>query len=711
MAKAAPATDIRDAQVIKHGRAFFLSDPFGNVPEPNQAALGLYYRDTRFLSRLELSLDGLSPLLLHSSTERNYSQIVELAYPVEIEDPQGFGEHRENVSVSRSRVLSDSLIEQIEVTNYGSQARTLVLRLDFAADFSDLFEVRGWTRQGQPGQVQPTRVEKNAVTFGYRGADGVVRTTTLRFSPAPQELTADHAVFELQLGSSQHAGISLEITPEAGLPAPARRGYRETRQDLEHEYSLWRKRCTRFKTSNLQLSKFLDRAVLDLRMLLSEDDRGAPYLDAGVPWFSALFGRDSLITAYECLGVNPDLAWGVLRGLAALQGTKEDEWREEEPGKILHEVRVGELAGMGDIPHTPYYGSVDATPLWLVLLTYAYSWTADLEAVKALWPNALAALEWIDTYGDADGDGYVEYIKRSPKGLDNQGWKDSWDAVVHPDGALATAPIALVEVQGYVYQAKSRLAPVARALGEYELASRLEKEAAELREAFNRDFWVDKDGYFALALDGDKKPVATVTSNPGHCLWAGIIDGDKAARVARKLQGPGLSSGWGVRTLSAKHKPFDPLGYHRGTVWPHDNALIAHGLKLYGFDTEAMGVIDQLSMAGMFFPLARYPELFCGFSREDVPVPVEYPVACRPQAWSSGAPLMMLRSYGGISADAPDGKLYIVRPQLPAWLDRIEILGMRVGQAKVDLTLTSHEGVTAIQVPRKEGEIEVLIRQ
>jgi glycogen debranching enzyme len=304
----------------------------------------------------------------------------------------------------------------------------------------------------------------------------------------------------------------------------------------------------------------------------------------------------------------------------------------------------------------------------------------------------------------------VEYRKRSTKGLDNQGWKDSWDAIVHPDGSLATGPIALVEVQGYVYQAKARLAWIAAALGEGELGARLAREAEELKQRFNQDFWLEREGYLALALDGDKRPVASMTSNPGHCLWSGIVDGEKAPRVARKLLGPGLASGWGIRTLSARHRPFDPLGYHRGTVWPHDNALIAHGLKQYGFDREAIEVIDQLSMAGIHFSLARYPELFCGFAREDVPLPVEYPVACRPQAWASGAPLLMLRSYGGLTADAPDGKLYIVRPQLPEWLDSIEIRGMRVGKARVDLAFSSRDGVTAVQVPRKEGDIEVLIR-
>jgi glycogen debranching enzyme len=396
--------------------------------------------------------------------------------------------------------------------------------------------------------------------------------------------------------------------------------------------------------------------------------------------------------------------------LANLQGTVLDDWRDEEPGKILHEVRVGELAGAGEIPQTPYYGSVDATPLWLVLLGYAYAWSGDLEHVRALWPNALAALEWIDRYGDLDGDGYVEYQKRSPRGLDNHGWKDSWNGIVRPDGTRPEGPIALVEVQGYVYQAKVRMARVARDLGEGDLADRLEREAAELKERFNRDFWMEGEGYFALALDGDKNQVTTITSNPGHCMWSGIVDEAKASRVVRRLLGPGLSCGWGIRTLASKQVPYDPLGYHTGTVWPHDNALIAHGLRSYGFDAEATRLIDQLMLAGGHFPMARFPELFCGFSRDDVPQPVEYPVACRPQAWSTGAPLLMVRSFTGMTADAPNGKLYIVRPRLPDWLERCEIVGMRVGSARVDVTFGSRDGVTATQVPRKEGDIEVLIR-
>ncbi|HEX9891776.1 MAG TPA: glycogen debranching N-terminal domain-containing protein, partial [Actinomycetota bacterium] len=446
MAKPPLAVDIREVQVIKDDRTFFLSNRFGDVPEHNQAALGLYHRDTRFLSQLEVRLEEERPILLHSSTEQNYTQIVELAFPIPVMDPSGL-ERRENLSLHRYRVLSDSLFERIRIRNFGKNHRTVAFAIDFDADFLDLFEVRGFERERR-GQVQTPEVTRNQVRLGYLGLDGDLRQTTLRFSPAPTDLTERRATFRLDLEPGQETEIALEVVPTLGGEEVGRRSLRETEDRLAREYTAWRKRGTRFKTSNPQLSRFLDRAILDLRMLTSTDDDGRSYIDAGIPWFSALFGRDSLITAYQTLTVNPQIAWSVLRGLAAHQGSKEDEWTEEEPGKILHEMRVGELARTGEIPHTPYYGTVDATPLWLSLLAAAYRWTGDLDAVRELWPNALAALAWIDDHGDADGDGYVEYRKRSPRGLDNQGWKDSHDAIVHPDGTLATGPIALVEVQG-----------------------------------------------------------------------------------------------------------------------------------------------------------------------------------------------------------------------------------------------------------------------
>jgi glycogen debranching enzyme len=701
--------DIRDVQVIKDDRTFLVTDQFGDIPEGNTAALGLYHHDTRFLSGLELVVNDVKPLLLHSSTERNYSQIVELTYPFESIDHEGV-HRKENVSVQRHRVLSGSLFERIRVRNFGTKTRSLRLTVSFAADFLDIFEVRGLVRERR-GQVQPPSVDRSRVVLAYRGLDGGRRATTLRFSPAPSELDESRAVFALDIEPGQGIELAIEALPEVEGESEGRATMQQAEERLGREYTRWRKRCTGFTTSNIQLSQFLDRAILDLRMLTAHDDEGTEYIDAGVPWYSALFGRDALITAYQALAVNSDLAWSTLRGLAARQGKQDDEWREEEPGKILHEMRVGELARSGAIPHTPYYGSVDATPLWLSVLHGAYRWTGDLEAVRELWPNVLSALAWIDEHGDLDGDGYVEYRRRSPKGLENQGWKDSGDAIAHPDGTLAEAPIALVEVQGYVYQAKRNIARLARDLEDPDLADRLEKEADELKERFNRDFWLEDRGFYALALDGSKRPVETLTSNPGHCLWSRIIDEEKAPKVVRRLLSPTLSSGWGIRTLAAKQTPYDPIGYHTGSVWPHDTALIAHGMRRYGFDREARQVLDQLALAGAFFPYARFPEVFCGFSGEEVPVPVQYPVACRPQAWASGAPLLMIRSYGGFSADAPNGKLYIDRPALPAWLHRIEIRGMRVGSARIDLVFSNNDGVTATEIPRKDGDLEILIRQ
>jgi glycogen debranching enzyme len=710
MSQAGLVVDIRDVQVIKDGRTFLVTDRFGDMPEDNAAALGLYHRDTRFLSGLQLHLNGLMPVLLHSSTERNYSQIVELTYPFETIEDEGV-HRKENVSVQRFRVLSGSLFERIRVRNFGTKVRAVTLTVDFDADFVDIFEVRGMARAGR-GQRQEPRVDRSRVSLSYRGLDGEVRTTTIRFSPAPDDLDASRAVFELKARPGQNLEIVVEAIPEIGDEAPPRMSMTQAEERLGREYGRWRKRCTRHRSTNPQLSGFLDRAVLDLRMLQAGPDQGgAASLDAGIPWYATLFGRDSLIAGYQALGVNPDLAWSALRQLAHLQGDRVDEWRDEEPGKIPHELRSGELAGAGEIPHTPYYGSVDATPLWLAVLHSAYRWTGDLDAVRALWPNVLSALRWIDDHGDRDGDGFVEYERRSSGGLRNQGWKDSGDAICHPDGTPAEPPIALVEVQGYVFQAKRNVARLARDLGEDDLADRLEREANELKRRFDRAFWLEDLGYFALALDGDKRPVRTITSNPGQCLWSQIVPEDKARRVVRRLLSPALSTGWGIRTLAAKQPAYDPIGYHTGTVWPHDNTLIAHGMKRYGFDREAGQVLDQIAAAGAYFSYARFPELVCGFSADEVPVPVEYPVACRPQAWASATPLLMIRSYGGLSADAPNGRLYIDRPRLPAWLDRIELLGMRVGEARLDLVLTSREGVTATEVPRKDGDLEVLIRQ
>lgn len=697
-------TDIRHVLTIKHDGLFMLSDRFGDVVPDDGAALGMYFRDTRFLSRWELRIDDRRPLFLHAEADRNYSMLVETTLPNEHITPDG-KRKVENLQVSRHRWLEGGMSEQVRLNNFGMEPRRVRVELRFAADFLDLFEVRGVIRDKR-GTMEEPAIDSTSVTLAYRGRDGARRTTTVTFGLRPDHVEQDRATWNITLNPKQEVLLELQARPAADGFAPVDL----THEQLDREYSAWRKRCARFRVSNAQLQRYLDRAVADMRMMQTADAEGNVFIDAGVPWFSTLFGRDSLITAYQAIALNPDLAKGTLLKLAELQGTKVDPWRDEEPGKILHEVRFGELAAVGDIPHTPYYGSIDSTPLWLVVYGHMWRWTGDRELLEKLWPNALRALEWIDSYGDADGDGYVEYIRKSEGGLDNQGWKDSFDGILHEDGSIPEPSIALCEVQGYVYEAKKVTARVARELGHDELAADLEEQARALRQRFNRDFWMNDLGTYAVALDGAKRPVRSVTSNPGHLLWSGIVEPAHAVRLARRLVAPDLLSGWGIRTLSNLNPGFDPIGYHTGSVWPHDNSLIAHGLMRYGFVEECNRVIDELALAGAHFESFRYPELFCGYARDDVPVPVEYPVACRPQAWATGAPLLMIRSYTGMQADAPNKTLSIVRPSLPPWLERAEIVGLQVGSARVDLQFVQHDGITGVRVLRKDGELDVLVR-
>ena len=695
--------DIRSVQTIKHESMFLLCDRYGDIVDDLSAALGLYFRDTRFLSQWELRIDGHRPLYLHSAADRNYSMLIETTFPREELDTQGRWK-RHNLQVSRQRRLGAGMHETIKLLNHGAEARDINVEIRFGADFLDVFEVRGVVRDVR-GKAREPDVLDTEITLAYDGRDGVGRSTRITFDPKPTRLDGTHAHWRVRVEPKSSVTLNLAALPAAGEMAP-----RDLDLDgMEREYQAWRKKCTRFRLSNTQLQQYLDRAILDLRMMQTMSEDGLPAIDAGVPWFSTLFGRDSLITAYQALLVNPELAKGTLAKLAQLQGDKVDEWRDEEPGKILHEIRVGELAAVGDIPHTPYYGSIDSTPLWLVVLGYVWKWTGDREFCEAMWPHALRALEWIDKYGDSDGDGYVEYKRKSGGGLDNQGWKDSFDGILHADGSIAEAPIALCEVQGYVYDAKNRIAELARDLGHEDVAEQLEHDAADLRERFNRDFWMNEHNTFAVGLDGNKEQIRSVTSNAGHALWSRIVDNPKAQRLARRLLAPDMLSGWGVRTLSSLNPGFDPIGYHTGTVWPHDNSIIAHGLMRYGFVEESNRVINELALAGAFFDF-RYPELFCGYSRDDVPVPVEYPVACRPQAWATGAPLLMMRSYAGMSVDVPNKMLSIVRPALPAWLERAEVIGMKVGSARVDLAFVHSAGTTGVQVMRKDGDLDVIVR-
>ena len=458
------------------------------------------------------------------------------------------------------------------------------------------------------------------------------------------------------------------------------------------------------------LDRTLRRSLLDLGMLRNHGPaEGEAYLAAGIPWFTTLFGRDSIIAALELVAFYPTVAVETLTVLARLQATADDPWHDAEPGKILHELRTGEMAGAGETPHDAYYGSIDSTPLWLILLGETYAWTGDDAMLDRLWPHALAALAWIDDSGDLDGDGFVEYQRRSRLGLLNQGWKDSGDAIRHVDGRPAEAPIALAEVQGYVFAARRSMAHLARHRGEHDLAARLDAAADTLQARFDAAFWLDDIGYYAMALDGHKRPVASIGSNPGQALWTGIIPSSRAGRVAERLLAPDMFSGWGIRTYAAGQPGYNPVGYHTGSIWPHDNALIAAGLKSSGAPDGANLIAGRLIEVAQWFPDLRLPELFCGFARDEVGAPVAYPVACSPQAWAAAAPFHLLRTMLGLRADAHAHRLELVLPTLPEWLTKLTITGLPVGGDSVDLLVHRWRGRTSAELLGRRGSTDVII--
>ncbi|HET8945144.1 MAG TPA: amylo-alpha-1,6-glucosidase, partial [Dehalococcoidia bacterium] len=507
----------------------------------------------------------------------------------------------------------------------------------------------------------------------------------------------------LRLRPQQQKIIRLVVTMDGRLDTP--RGVARF-AIVEKEYSQWLNKATRFKTDNDFFDAVIDRSLRDLRMLWNHEQLEGGYLAAGTPWFDTLFGRDTAIVGLQTLWLKPDLARQCLGALARHQGKKFDPWRDEEPGKILHELRIGEMTSAGELPFSPYYGSIDSTPLFLLLAGEYFQWTGDLEMMRYLEANLRAALHWIDTYGDIDGDGYVEYEKRSARGLVNQGWKDSGDSIVGVGGELLKAPIALAEVQAYVYAALKRLAPVFDALGDVETAGALLERSESLRERFVRDFWLE-EGFFALALDGEKRPAASVTSNAGHALWCGIANADQARTLVGRMLQKDMFSGWGIRTLSAESPRYNPQGYHLGTVWPHDNSIIAMGFKRYGFEAELNQLATGLFDAARAFQYYRLPELFGGTARSAHYVPVPYPVACRPQAWAAGAFPLITQAILGLCPNAPGRKLHIVSPNLPGWLQAVALYGLRVGEAEVDLFFERRGTEVAAEVIGVRGDIDV----
>ncbi len=715
-----PATDLGSVEVAKRGNLYLLTDPRGDIRVDGRG-LGLYDLDTRILSTSILRLNGVQPTLLRGPRQDDGADTIQLTNPELRRNPDDKRAaasslaHRE-LSLTRARRIDGGLRERLTIVNYAANVEELELDLGLGVDMADIFEVRGYPRPAR-GTLRPIELHEDRVTFGYDGLDGVVRTTTVVIDGGRLDPVSDQGAWpgasvvaswrarlrpneRLTVGwtvtTSTRAGGASPTAPLVTYAPSAPEGHPLDAPRIESDHEL--------------LDRTLRRSLADLAMLRNDGPaEGESYLAAGIPWFATLFGRDSIIAALETVAFIPSLAVETLTVLARLQATTDDPWHDAEPGKILHERRTGEMARAGETPHDAYYGSVDSTPLWLILLGETHAWTGDDGLLDRLWPNALAALAWIDESGDLDGDGFVEYRRRSKLGLLNQGWKDSADAIRHADGRPAAGPIALAEVQGYIYAARRSMGRLARHRGETQLADRLESAATDIQARFDAAFWLPDAGFYAMALDGEKRPVASVGSNVGQALWAGIVPAGRAASVADRLLEPDMFSGWGVRTYAAGQPGYNPVGYHMGAIWPHDNALIAAGLKATGAADGANLLAGRLIEAAQWFPDLRLPELFCGFARDEVGAPVAYPVACSPQAWAAAAPFYLLQTMLGLRADASARRLELIRPTLPEWLTKLTITGLPVGDDSVDLLVHRWRGRTSAELLGVRGTIDVVI--
>jgi glycogen debranching enzyme len=697
-------------QVLKSGETFAIFDRFGDIAALAAADEGLFHNDTRHLSHMELLVDGLRPLQLGAGTEHANSVL-----GIDLMNPDIAVDHEVQLAkgtlhMHRTKLLRQGACqERLTVGNFGADTAEVRLGLTFAADFIDLFEMRGMRRERRGDMLAPA-VAGNTVTLSYRGLDAVIRRTHLRFDPPPQELSEQFAVFDISVAPGEHRDLEITVTCECeGEPAPKEATFTQALDTGRREWQRQHEEGCRIETSNPLANIWLEQSLSDLAMLTTMLPSG-PYPFAGVPWYSTTFGRDGILTAIECLWMDPTLARGVLKFLAGTQATEVDEKHDAEPGKILHEARLSEMAATGEIPFSRYYGSVDATPLFIVLASLYWQRTGDTAFVREIWPNIMAALKWIATYGDPDGDGFVEYARKSKDGLTQQGWKDSHDSVFHADGQLASAPIALCEVQGYVYEAKRLLAQVAQALGEEVLASELADDAMVLQEQFQTAFWCEELGTYALALDGEKRRCQVLSSNPGHCLWSGIAAPEHAQRIVDGLMSPAFFTGWGIRTIAHGEPRYNPMSYHNGSVWPHDNAIAALGMARYARTDDVVNLTTAIFDASVHFDLHRLPELFCGFPRRESSAgPTLYPVACSPQAWAAAAPFAMLQACLGLEIVRGGNEVVMHSPRLPPFVDWMRISRAGWPGASCDLLLQRHARSVGVEVLRKDPQLKVTV--
>lgn len=695
------------SQVLKHGDTFAVFDHYGDIKPVGLAEEGIYHEGTRFLSFLLLRLGKERPLFLSSTVkEDNALLTVDLTNP-DISDNGQVIIPRGTLHISRTKFLWKGVCyERLKIRNFGLTSVETSLSLHFEADFADIFEVRGLKREKR-GQQLESIVHKNSVILTYQGLDNMTRQSRVAFSPDPQTVSASEAVFAIALQPKEKMVFYLTLSCEAEDASPDSLSYDAALSKAGEALKAARARTCEISTSNELFNDWVNRSVADIHMMITDTPHG-PYPYAGVPWFSTAFGRDGIITALECLWINPEIARGVLAYLAATQAQEVIAEQDAEPGKILHETRKGEMAALGEIPFGRYYGSVDSTPLFVMLAGAYYQRTADRTLIESLWPNIEKALNWIDTYGDVDGDGFVEYMRHTPHGLVQQGWKDSHDSVFHADGSIAEGPTALCEVQGYVYAARRSAAELASVLGKQERATELSGQARLLQERFERAFWCEELSTYALALDGKKNPCRVRTSNAGHCLLTGIASDEHAQRIAKTLLREDSFSGWGIRTVAASEIRYNPMWYHNGSIWPHDNALIALGLARYGLQESVLEVMTGLFDTSLFVDF-RLPELLCGFKRRPGEGPTLYPVACSPQSWAAGTVFLLLQACLGLSISASNAQIRLRYPMLPTFLEELRIQNLTVGKASVDLLLQRHGRDVGTNVLRREGDVEIVI--
>jgi len=648
------------------------------------------------------------PLLLSSTIkDDNFLLTVDLAnvdvyYEDEVVIP------RDTLHLMRSKFLwQNACFEEFKLVNYGLSPMVIPFRLAIGADFADIFEVRG-TRRERRGRRMDDEATGEQITFAYEGLDGSLRQTRLHCDPPPQLISPSELGYNVSLRPKEEVRLHLAISCDVDAETRAM-SFGDARTRALSEFRKTSASRARIRSTNDRFSRWIKRSAADVEMMIvGNAEVGYPY--AGVPWFSTVFGRDGIITALEMLWLDPSIARGVLEFLAATQATEVNAEIEAQPGKILHEMRHGEMAATGEVPFGRYYGSVDATPLFIMLAAAYYQRTADLEFIRGLWPHIQLGLEWIDTYGDVDGDGFVEYAKHSRKGLVQQGWKDSNDSIFHSDGTLADAPIALCEVQGYVYAAKLAIAEIARLLGDEQYAAKLASQANSLRSQFEEAFWCSELETYAIALDGRKRACQVRASNAGHCLYTGIASYDKAQYVAKTLLSSAFFTGWGVRTVAAGEARYNPLSYHNGSVWPHDNAIIAAGLARYGFkDLAGQILLSHLDVSSVV-ELHRLPELFCGLDRRQGEGPTLYPVACSPQAWAAGAAFMMLQACLGLSIDCLRRRIVLDRPYLPQGIPQLRVGPLSIGDGSVKLHMERGAYTVQVHLVDKQGEVEVVLK-